>query len=95
MVRDELTGNDYKLEEDPHHYVSKKTGRGPLHDDWVACPPHGVIMCAYKLVKVSRSLVPRPRERVWERGARFACITNLELTAVIESVYIGVIALDF
>ena len=52
IVRDQLTGNDYKLEEDPCHYVSNKTGRGPLHDDWVTHPPNGVVMCAYKMIKV-------------------------------------------
>lgn len=52
MVTDELTGNDYKKEEDPRHYVSKKNGRGPLLDDWISRPPEGVIMCSYKLIKV-------------------------------------------
>ena len=57
IVRDQLSGNDYKIEEDPRQYVSSKTGRGPLHDDWVANPPGGVIMCAYKLIKVGGASV--------------------------------------
>ena len=52
IVQDQLSGNDYKIEEDPHHYVSQKTGRGPLPEDWVTHPPSDVIMCAYKLIKV-------------------------------------------
>ena len=54
MVNDTLSGNDYKKEEDPRHYVSQKTGRGPLLEDWVSNPPGGVIMCSYKLIKVRR-----------------------------------------
>nr|XP_026694786.1 membrane-associated phosphatidylinositol transfer protein 2 isoform X1 [Ciona intestinalis] len=50
--------SDYKKEEDPRHYVSKATGRGPLSDDWITnakkCPPEkrGNFMCAYKQCKV-------------------------------------------
>ena len=57
MVKDQLTGNDYKKEEDPRLFVSKKSGRGPLAEDWIANPPDGVIMCSYKLIK-ARTLVP-------------------------------------
>ena len=52
MVNDQLSGSDYKKEEDPRHYVSEKTGRGQLPDDWISNPPDGVIMCSYKLIKV-------------------------------------------
>ena len=52
IVNDHLSGSDYKREEDPKHYVSEKTGRGPLTDDWIANPPGGNIMCSYKLIKV-------------------------------------------
>ncbi|XP_075543149.1 phosphatidylinositol transfer protein vib isoform X1 [Dermacentor variabilis] len=41
-------GEDYKEDEDPSTFVSKKTGRGPLKGDWMkTCKP---VMCAYKLV---------------------------------------------
>ncbi|KAK8759334.1 hypothetical protein V5799_003031 [Amblyomma americanum] len=65
VVRDQLTGSDYVREEDPKIYVSQKTSRGPLDDDWIqayldhrqlgtpAPPPgDGTIMCAYKLCRV-------------------------------------------
>ncbi|XP_077510222.1 retinal degeneration B isoform X1 [Amblyomma americanum] len=65
VVRDQLTGSDYVREEDPKIYVSQKTSRGPLDDDWIQAyldhrqlgtpaPPHGdgTIMCAYKLCRV-------------------------------------------
>ena len=52
IVNDQLSGNDYKKEEDPRLYVSKKNGRGPLAEDWISHPPGGVIMCSYKLIKV-------------------------------------------
>ncbi len=52
MVNDQLTGSDYKKEEDPTLYSSKKNGRGPLNSDWIKNPPNNVIMCAYKLIKV-------------------------------------------
>lgn len=57
MVSDQLSGSDYKKEEDPRLYVSKKTGRGLLSDDWIANPPDGVIMCSYKLIKVRMELM--------------------------------------
>ncbi|XP_059163186.1 protein retinal degeneration B-like isoform X4 [Physella acuta] len=34
IVKDSVTGGDYKKEEDPKLYKSVKTGRGPLSDDW-------------------------------------------------------------
>ncbi|GFN94445.1 membrane-associated phosphatidylinositol transfer protein 2 [Plakobranchus ocellatus] len=34
IVKDGVTGHDYKKEEDPKLFVSTKTGRGPLSDDW-------------------------------------------------------------
>uniref|UniRef100_H2Y8N5 DDHD domain-containing protein n=1 Tax=Ciona savignyi TaxID=51511 RepID=H2Y8N5_CIOSA len=50
--------SDYKKEEDPRHYVSKKTGRGPLSEDWLSIAKksspksRGNFMCAYKQCKV-------------------------------------------
>ncbi|XP_064536782.1 protein retinal degeneration B isoform X3 [Drosophila montana] len=35
IVKDQLWGGDYVKEEDPKHFVSDKTGRGPLADDWL------------------------------------------------------------
>lgn len=35
VVRDQLYGADYKEEEDPRKYVSQKTDRGPLGDNWI------------------------------------------------------------
>ncbi|XP_050022693.1 protein retinal degeneration B [Dermacentor andersoni] len=65
VVKDQLTGSDYVREEDPKLYISAKTSRGPLDDDWIqayldhrqlgtpAPPPgDGTIMCAYKLCRV-------------------------------------------
>ncbi|KAH8038409.1 hypothetical protein HPB51_001523 [Rhipicephalus microplus] len=65
VVKDQLTGSDYVREEDPKLYISAKTSRGPLDDDWLqayldhrqlgtpAPPPgDGIIMCAYKLCRV-------------------------------------------
>ncbi|KAH7957010.1 hypothetical protein HPB52_014288 [Rhipicephalus sanguineus] len=46
----EIGSSDYKEDEDPSTFVSKKTGRGPLKGDWMkTCKP---VMCAYKLVTV-------------------------------------------
>lgn len=36
VVKDQLHGTDYAKEEDPKFYVSDKTGRGPLHDNWIS-----------------------------------------------------------
>lgn len=65
VVRDQLFGADYVREEDPRLFVSPKTGRGPLDEDWIqgfldhrlqGTPPpppgDGTIMCAYKLCRV-------------------------------------------
>ncbi|CAL4067402.1 unnamed protein product [Meganyctiphanes norvegica] len=64
VVRDQLVGADYLEEEDPRKFVSEKTGRGPLDDNWIEeywgeCQgkqtplPNGkAIMSAYKLCKV-------------------------------------------
>lgn len=35
VVKDQLHGADYLREEDPRVYVSEKTGRGPLTENWV------------------------------------------------------------
>ncbi|KAL3181906.1 hypothetical protein MRX96_035852 [Rhipicephalus microplus] len=35
VVKDQLTGSDYVREEDPKLYISAKTSRGPLDDDWL------------------------------------------------------------
>ncbi|KAF0299117.1 Protein retinal degeneration B [Amphibalanus amphitrite] len=64
VVRDQLGIGDYLREEDPRIYVSQRTGRGPLNDDWIQdywgeCKGKKTplangkaIMCAYKLCKV-------------------------------------------
>lgn len=64
VVKDQLQGADYVREEDPSVFVSQKTGRGPLNENWLVdywneCKgkqmplPNGKsIMCAYKLCKV-------------------------------------------
>ncbi|TNM90256.1 phosphatidylinositol transfer protein beta isoform-like isoform X4 [Takifugu rubripes] len=53
--RSQVSAADYKPEEDPAHFKSVKTGRGPLGPSWTKellsksdCPR----MCAYKLVTV-------------------------------------------
>ena len=59
IVSDSL-GSDYNEHEDPKRYVSTKTGRGPLADNWraeyAAEQKRGDgkkrIMCAYKLCRV-------------------------------------------
>ncbi|VDK74312.1 unnamed protein product, partial [Onchocerca ochengi] len=55
FVNDALSSSyDYVPGEDPKLYCSKKTGRGPLKEDWIEdCIKNGKpIMCAYKLCKV-------------------------------------------
>lgn len=62
IVKDQLYSSDYKKEEDPKFYVSEKTGRGPLSENWVEEYWNAVksgnkrkdqnIMCAYKLCRV-------------------------------------------
>jgi len=34
VVKDQLLGADYLKEEDPKYFISSKTGRGPLEDNW-------------------------------------------------------------
>lgn len=55
-IKDNFPNKDYKKEEDPHYFISKKTGRGPLQDNWLADYENGEvtepIMCAYKLIRV-------------------------------------------
>lgn len=36
IVKDQLYGADYNKEEDPKSYVSDKTGRGPLSENWIS-----------------------------------------------------------
>lgn len=55
-VKDPVSASEYCEEEDPLFYRSKKTGRGPIKENWlehyrVDNPPSDV-MCAYKLIKV-------------------------------------------
>ena len=61
IVKDSVTGGDYKKEEDPKLFVSTKTGRGPLTDNWrseygQAMRAEGAgdkeVMTAYKLCRV-------------------------------------------
>lgn len=35
VVKDQLYGADYVMEEDPKFYHSQKSGRGPLQEDWL------------------------------------------------------------
>ncbi|XP_043940084.1 membrane-associated phosphatidylinositol transfer protein 1 [Protopterus annectens] len=56
LVRDPISPNEYKPEEDPKLYRSIKTGRGPLNEEWLEEAKRSScwapIMCAYKLCKV-------------------------------------------
>lgn len=64
FVRDQLYGADYVRDEDPLYYVSQKSGRGPLSENWVEeywnevrdapqpTPSGKSMMCAYKLCRV-------------------------------------------
>ncbi|XP_011495089.1 PREDICTED: protein retinal degeneration B [Ceratosolen solmsi marchali] len=64
IVKDQLTGADYIKEEDPVLYISEKTGRGPLTDNWLEdfwadvkgklqpTSSGKSLMCAYKLCRV-------------------------------------------
>lgn len=36
IVKDQLYGADYIKEEDPKLYVSEKTNRGPLSENWIS-----------------------------------------------------------
>ena len=55
-VKDAVSSSDYTEEEDPLLYKSKKTGRGPMKEDWLGHyrvdKPPADVMCAYKLIKV-------------------------------------------
>lgn len=35
IVRDPVAGTDYNKEEDPTLFISEKTQRGPLTEDWL------------------------------------------------------------
>jgi hypothetical protein len=50
IANDTIPTADYKEEEDPTKFLSKKTGRGQLTKDWKETS--SPIMCAYKLVHV-------------------------------------------
>ncbi|XP_071946627.1 protein retinal degeneration B-like [Antedon mediterranea] len=60
VARDPVPSADYKKEEDPNIFVSSKTGRGPLPENWLGISgqkdgaEQGLpdVMCAYKLCKV-------------------------------------------
>uniref|UniRef100_A0A4W5QTQ3 Phosphatidylinositol transfer protein membrane associated 2 n=1 Tax=Hucho hucho TaxID=62062 RepID=A0A4W5QTQ3_9TELE len=56
IVKDYIAPHEYLVEEDPKLYVSVKTQRGPLTDDWIELinqnPTQNPVMCAYKLCKV-------------------------------------------
>ncbi|XP_065162391.1 protein retinal degeneration B isoform X4 [Atheta coriaria] len=64
VVKDQLYGADYVKEEDPTQYISEKSGRGPLSENWLdehwrdvqgkAQPTASgmSLMCAYKLCRV-------------------------------------------
>lgn len=64
IVKDQLYGADYQQQEDPTHYVSEKTGRGPLNETWLEdhwaevkgktqpTAKNMSLMCAYKLCRV-------------------------------------------
>eukprot|EP00794_Sanderia_malayensis_P014394 gene14394-15893_t len=55
-VKDAYPSNFYKVEEDPKKFVSSKTNRGPLSEDWLKehreDPSSKEIMCAYKIITV-------------------------------------------
>jgi len=48
IANDPVNGADFKRDEDPANFVSKKTGRGPLKGDWIATADP--VMTCYKLV---------------------------------------------
>lgn len=56
-MKEQIPQSEYIKEEDPKLYISTKTNRGPLTEDWVAeywnnGKPKRQIMCAYKLCRV-------------------------------------------
>ncbi|XP_020313678.1 membrane-associated phosphatidylinositol transfer protein 2 isoform X1 [Oncorhynchus kisutch] len=56
IVKDYIAPHEYLVEEDPKLYLSERTKRGPLTDDWIELinqnPTQNTVMCAYKLCKV-------------------------------------------
>ncbi|KAI1291982.1 Protein retinal degeneration B [Halotydeus destructor] len=54
IVKDQLIGTDHVDSEDPSTFVSEKTSRGPLTENWIEeCKNSAsTIMCAYKLCRV-------------------------------------------
>ena len=50
IVADNVPHSEYKEEEDPHIYKSKKSGRGPLGENWQC---QHAVLCIYILCKVS------------------------------------------
>ena len=56
IVQDSVPTHDYLETEDPRLFVSEKTGRGPLDNDWIedyrAHPKRGPVMCAYKICRL-------------------------------------------
>ncbi|KAM3874038.1 membrane-associated phosphatidylinositol transfer protein 2 isoform 1-T1 [Diretmus argenteus] len=56
IVKDYIPPHEYLVEEDPKLYLSVKTKRGPLSEDWIEeinqSPGQSPVMCAYKLCKV-------------------------------------------
>ncbi|OQR75841.1 membrane-associated phosphatidylinositol transfer protein 2-like [Tropilaelaps mercedesae] len=52
VVRDQLPPADYVESEDPTLYISEKSQRGPLSENWIDEFRGKTIMCAYKLCKV-------------------------------------------
>jgi len=50
IANDPISSNDYKEEEDPKKFLSKKTGRGLLAANWKETSQY--YMCAYKLCTV-------------------------------------------
>lgn len=58
-MKDPISSGDYKREEDPKIFQSKKTSRGPLTENWreeysraTKTDPDKKIMTAYKLCRV-------------------------------------------
>ncbi|KAJ1532074.1 hypothetical protein ONE63_000703 [Megalurothrips usitatus] len=64
VVKDPLSSNEYVPQEDPKQYISQKTARGPLTENWLEeywdeckskkmpTPSGKALMCAYKLCRV-------------------------------------------
>src|SRR2546422_591233 len=50
IANDVIEQKDYKKDQDPTLYHSKKTGRGPLNGDWIQKAT--TVMTCYKLVTV-------------------------------------------